>query len=334
MRRRAFLYGSVAMLGAPLAAEAQKVGKVHRVGVLTNVPPSTPQASRNWEAFRQGLRERGWIEGRSIVIEFRFAEGRMERFPALAAELVTLRPDIIVALPNAAAHAAKQAAAGTIPIVMIYVFDPVGDGLVASLARPGGNVTGLTPVVNQGLVGKQLELIKEAIPNVSRVAALTETPANRTNPLLVGYVKELDAAAQALAVTIRPFYARNAEELPDVFAAMSRERVEALLVLPSPLTYAFAGRIIDLAAKTRLPAVYHFRESVEAGGLMAYGVNAPEMFRRAATYVDKIFKGARPGDLPVEQPTTFELVINLKTAKAIGLTIPPSLLARADQVIE
>ena len=329
MDRRAFL-GTLTggLLAAPLAAEAQQTGKVYRVGVLTNVPPSTPAVSRNWEAFRQGLRERGWVEGQNIVIEYRYAEGRVERFPSLAAELVSLKPDLLVALPNAGARAAKRTT-NTIPIVMVYVFEPVRDGLVASLGRPGGNVTGLTAVVSLGLVGKRLELLKEVVPTTSRVAVLSDA-----YPIDAADWNDMQAAARVLAVKLQSLAVGSPNEFAAAFAAMTREHASALLVLPFPLSYAHPGRIADLAATNRLPAVYPFRESVEAGGLMAYAANAPEMFRRAAYFVDKILKGAKPAELPVEQPTKFDLVINLKTAKVLGLTIPPSLLQRADHVIE
>ena len=242
---------------------------------------------------------------------------------------MSLKPDIIVTASTPAAHAAKQATSA-IPIVMAYALDPVGEGLVASLARPGGNVTGLTFVVGPEIVGKDLELLKETVPKVSRVAVLVG-PASRNSAILL---RETQAAARVLAVKLQLLEVRSPNELEGAFAAMTRGRANALLVLPAPLIFVHARRIVDLAAKSRLPAVYPFRESVEAGGLMAYAANAPDMFRRAAVYVDKILKGAKPADLPVEQPTRFELVINMKTAKALGLTIPPSVLVRADHVIQ
>jgi putative ABC transport system substrate-binding protein len=327
--RRQFLGGSVALLAAPSAAEAQQAVKVYRIGVLSNAAPTTPGVSRNWGAFRERLGELGWIEGKNIVIEYRWAEGRIERFPALAADLVNLKPDLIVAVANAAARAAKQATS-TIPIVMAYVFDPVGEGFVGSLARPGGNITGLTFNVGSEIIGKHLQLLKDALPKVSRVAVLF-IPGP---PISEVFLKETQVAAQALAIKPKVVEVHGSAELEQAFAVATRERADALLVLPYPLTYVEARRIVNLAAKSRLPAVYPFREAVEAGGFMAYGASAPDMFRRAAGYVDKILKGARPADLPIQQPTKFELVINLKTAKALGLTIPPSLLLRADQVIE
>ncbi len=320
---------ALAILAAPFAAGAQQPGKVYRIGFLSNAPPTAPEVSRNWGAFRQGLGERGWVEGQNFVMEHRWTAGRVERFPSLAAELVSLKVDVIIALSGPGAHAAKQATRA-IPIVMLYGADPVGEGLVDSLARPGGNLTGLTYFVGPEIVGKHLELLKEAVPQVSRVAVLLN-PASRGSP---AFLRETQAAAQVLAVKLQLLEVRNPNELEGAFAAMTRERANALLVLPHPFTFVHARRIADLAAKSRLPAVYAFRESVEAGGLMAYAADAPDMFRRAAGYVDKILKGARPADLPVEQPTRFELVINLKTAKALGLTIPPSVLFRADQVIQ
>ncbi|HEX9143342.1 MAG TPA: ABC transporter substrate-binding protein [Candidatus Binatia bacterium] len=308
-----------------VVVNAQPPGKVYRIGALTNLLPTAPEVLPLWEAFRKGLGEHGWIEGKNIVIEGRYAEGRVERFPSLAAQLVSLQPDVIVAVTGPGARSAKQATS-TIPVVMVYVLDPFEQGLVASLARPGGNVTGLTFVAGPEIVGKQLELLKEVVPRVSRVGVLSY-PDNQSS------LKEPQAAARALAVKIQPLEVRSADELEDAFAAMTRERAGALLVLTHPFIYAHARRIVNLAAKRRLPAMYPFRESVEDGGLMAYAANAPDMFRRAATYVDKILKGTKPADLPVEQPKKFDLVINLKAAKQIGLTIPPNVLARADKVI-
>jgi putative ABC transport system substrate-binding protein len=330
VERRAF-FGAVTggLLAAPLAAEAQQAGKLYRIGVLANAPPTTPGASRNWEAFRRALSERGWVEGQSFVAEYRFAEGRLERFPSLATELVSLKVDLIVAGNPEAARAAKRATS-TIPVVMVYVFDPVGMGIVASLARPGGNVTGVAFGAGPEIVGKYLELLREAVPKASRVAVLMN-PDSPSSPVLL---RETQAAAHALAVTLQVLDVRKADDLDSVFAAMTREHDGALLVLPHLFLFAHARRIVDLADRSRLPAMYPVRDFVEAGGLMAYAANAPDMFRRAGYFVDKILKGAKPADLPVEQPTKFELIINLKTAKALALTIPPSLLARADQVIE
>jgi len=321
---------SILFAGALLATvtvEAQQPKKVYRIGVLTNVLPTAPEVLPLWEAFRQGLGERGWVEGRNIVIEGRYAQGRVERFPSLAAELASLKPDLIVAVSTLGARAAKQATSA-IPIVMVYVGDPVEEGLVASLAQPGDNVTGLSFFTGPEIVGKYLELLKEAVPKVSRAAVLFH---QATRPV---FLREAQAVAQALAVKLQPLEVRSPNDLEDAFAAMTKGRAHGLFVLPHPFTFAHARRIADLAAKKRLAAVYGFRESVEAGGLMAYAANAPEMFRRAANYVDKILKGTKPAELPVEQPKKFELVVNLKAAKQIGLTIPPNVLAGADKVIK
>jgi putative ABC transport system substrate-binding protein len=318
-----------ALLAAPVPSLGQQPVKVYRIGGLGAVAPTTPESVRLWGAFAEGLRERGYIEGQNLVIERRWSEGRVERFPSLAAELVGLKVDLIVAAGNPQAHAAQQATR-EIPIVMVYVLDPVGDGLVTSLARPGGNVTGVTFVAGLEIVGKHLELLKETVPKLSRVAVLSY-PAD---PLVVGYRRETQTAARALGLTLEFYEVRAPNEFEGAFTAMTQARAGALLALAHPFIYVHARRIAELAAKSRLPAVYPFRESVEAGGLMAYAADAPDMYRRAATYVDKILKGAKPADLPVEQPTKFELVINLKTAKALGLTIPQSLLNRADEVIQ
>ncbi len=319
---------AVGILAAPLAAGAEQAGKVYRIGFLYTSPPTAPGVSGNVEAFRQGLRERGWVEGQNIVIEVRSAQGRVERHPDLAAELVSLGVDIIVASSSPGVRAAKQATS-MIPIVMAYVADPVGSGLVASLARPGGNLTGVTSTAGPEIVGKYLELLKEAIPKLSRVAVLLSR-----DPQTAVILREMQAAAQVVAVKLQLLEVRSPNELEGAFAAMTRERADGFLVLQHPFFFAHARQIVDLAAKSRVPAVYPYRESVEAGGLMTYAANAPDMYRQAATYVDKILKGAKPADLPIEQPTKFELVINMKTAKALGLTIPPSVLIRADKVIE
>ncbi len=311
---------------APLAAEAQQQGKVPRVGYLSSGSATT---SRYLEAFRQGLRELGWVEGQNIVIDWRYAEGRLDRLPDLAAELVRLKVDVIVTVPTPAAVAAKNAT-GTIPIVMINVSDPVGLGLIASLARPGGNATGLSYSVGVESFGKALELLKETVPKLHRVAVLSN-PANPAHAPVIGDVK---VAARSLGVQLQLLEARGPNELDVAFAAMAKERVGALLVLPDSMLILHRARLADLAAKNRLPAMYGLREHVEAGGLMTYGPSTVANFRRAAFFMDKILKGAKPADLPVEQPTKFELVINRKTAKALGLTIPPSVLVRADEMIE
>jgi putative tryptophan/tyrosine transport system substrate-binding protein len=329
MERRTFLtLATGGLLAAPLAAGAQPAGKVYRIGYISNSPPNTPESSRMHEAFRQGLRERGWVEGRNAVIEWRFAEGRMERFPDLAADLVRLKVDLIVTTGGPAARAAKQATT-TIPIVAVAVSDPVGQGFVASLARPGGNVTGLATLFPE-LAVKRLGLLKEILPGVSRVAVLW----NAANPGNVIILRGVQAAARTLGVTLQSREVRGPDDFEAAFAKMSRERHDALMILDDPLLFQYRASIVDFAAKKRLPTMHPFRESVEAGGLIAYSVNLAELNRRAAEYVDKILKGADPAELPIEQPQKFELVINLKTAKALGLTIPPSLLQRADQVIE
>jgi ABC-type uncharacterized transport system substrate-binding protein len=316
------------LVAVPLPSGGQQPAKLYRIGWLGGVAPTTPEFERLSGAFREGLREHGYIEGQNLVIERRWTGGQIERSSSLAAELVNLKVELIVAVGNPRARAAKEATSA-IPIVMVYVLDPIEAGLVASLARPGGNVTGVTMDAGLEIVGKHLELLKEAVPKVSRVAVLL----NPVTPLNAAQVRETQAAARVLGVTLQFYEVRDPNEFDGAFAAMTKARVGALLVMPHPFIYVQARRIADLAAKSRLPAVYPFREAVEAGGLMAYAANAPDMFRRAAVYVDKILKGTKPGDLPVEQPTKFELVINLKTAKALGLTIPRSLLLRADEVI-
>jgi putative ABC transport system substrate-binding protein len=327
MDRRTFLAGTGAvLLTAPLAAEGQEAGKVARIGYLAFNLATSPHPD---EAFRQGLRDLGYVEGRNIVIEYRDTEGKFERFPALAAELVSLKVDLIVAGAYQATLAAKNATK-TIPIIMVAVADPVRIGLIASLVRPGGNITGLALFAGTEIFGKYLELLKEAVPNLSRVAVLS----NPANPMHVLRLREVEVAGRSLGVQVQILKAQGPEEFDSAFAAMTRERAGALYVVGDPMFWAQRRRLAELAAKSRLPAVYELKDHAEAGGLMAYGPNLLDMYRRAATYVDKILKGAKPGDLPVEQPTKFELVINLKTAKALGLTIPPSLLLRADQVIE
>jgi putative tryptophan/tyrosine transport system substrate-binding protein len=320
--RRAFL-GTLTggLLAAPLVAEAQQPrGKSARIGLLGDVPPFLD------EAFRQGLRELGYIEGQNIVIEHRSPEWKYERLPGLAAELVRLKVDVIVAASPAATKAAKQATS-TIPIVFTVSGDPVAEGFVASLARPGGNITGLA-TISPDLVGKHLEMLKGVAPMVSRVAVLQNPNTHR------GVLRQAAGSARGLGVQLHILEARTPSEIETAFATMSSQRVDAILVLRDAVFRAQRTQITALAAKNRLPAVYGLREEAEAGGLIAYGASVPQLYRRAAAYVDKILKGAKPAELPVEQPTTFELVINLKTARALGLTIPPSLLQRADQVIE
>ena len=326
MDRRAFVtMVSASILAAPLAAESQQAGKVARIGYLA------PSPEPLHEAFRQGLRDLGYVEGRNIVIEYRDAGGKVERLPALAAELVALNVDIIVAPNTPAALAAKQATR-TLPIVFAFTADPVTSGLVTSLARPGENVTGLS-LFGPELTGKCLELLKQAVPGANRVAFLWQPGAldERTEK---HWFKEAESTAQALGVRLQFVAARGPSDFDRAFSDMARARADALSVLGGSMLFAERKRVVDLAAKKRLPAVYSWREFVDVGGLMAYGPNLPDLLRRAATYVDKILKGAKPADLPVEQPTKFELVINLKTAKALGLTIPQSLLVRADEIIQ
>ncbi len=323
MKRRTFLAlvpGS--LLAAPLAAEAQTAGKIHRIGVLGNEnnPP--------WEGFRRGLRDLGYVDGRNLSIEWRWSEGKPDRFPGLATEVVALKPDVIVASGTQATRAAKRATS-TIPIVMTTSSYPDKIGLVDSLSRPGGNVTGLSNVGPE-LSGKKLELPKEIAPKASRVAVLFN-PASEVEPLAV---RELSAAALAVGVEIQSVEVRSPDDFSAAFAALAPSRVHALLALGNPINFRGRQLIADFALKNRLPSIYDERLFVEAGGLMSYAPSFTDSFRRAATYVDKILKGAKPANLPVEQPTKFELVINLKTATALGLTIPPSLLGRADQVIE
>jgi len=317
---------ALCILGTTLTAQAQQPGKVPRIGYLGNSSPALEPDLVG--AFRQGLRDLGYTEGQNILIEFRWAEGRSERFPELAAELVRLKVDVLLAAGTPGALAAKQATQ-TIPIVMAAVGDAVGTGLVRSLARAGGNITGLT-AMTLDLDGKRLELLKGIVPRLSRVAILL----NPANPISAFGWKEVLAPAEALHLKLEPVEVRAAEQLDAAFAAIARQRPSALYILADRVLLAHRARIVDFAARRSLPAMYPFREFVDARGLISYAPNFPAMFRRAATYVDKILKGAKPGDLPVEQPTTFELVINLKTAKALGLTIPPSLLARADEVIQ
>jgi putative tryptophan/tyrosine transport system substrate-binding protein len=301
---------------------AQPPGKIHRIGVLGNEnnPP--------WDGFRQGLRELGYVDGQNVTIEWRWSEGRPDRFPGLATEVVALKPDVIVASGTQAIRAAKRATSA-IPIVMTTSSYPDKIGLVNSLSRPGGNVTGLSNVGPE-LSGKKLELLKEIAPKASRVAVLFN-PASDVEPLAV---RELSAAAPAVGVEIQSVEVRSPDDFSAAFAAVSPSRIDALLALGNPINFRGRQLIADFALKNRLPSIYDERLFVEAGGLISYAPSFTDSFRRAATYVDKILKGQQPADLPVEQPTKFDLVINLKTAKALGLTIPPSLLLRADHVIE
>ena len=311
----------------PLAAHAQQIAKVPRVGWLS---PGSATSDENFLAsFRDGLRELGWVAGQNIAIESRWADGRFERLPDLAAELVRLKVDVIVANVTQASLAAKRAT-GTIPIVMVGVGDPLGGGLVDNLARPSGNVTGPSSMLAEASA-KQLALLKETVPGASPVAVLW----NPANPVWqAAALKQTDAAARALGLRVQLVEARGPDELDGAFAAMTRERAGALFVPADIIFVRHAQRMADLAAKHHLPAMFGFREHVEAGGLMSYAASFAVMFRRAAAFVDKLLKGAKPADLPVEQPTKFELVINLKTARALGLTVPRSVLLRADEVIQ
>ena len=325
VRRRRFLIAAGTLLVAPLAAGAQQAGKVWRIGVLLTL---TAPAEDPPQAFRQRLRDLGYVEGRNLTIEWRYAEGRSDRLPDLAAELVRLGVDIIVADITPAIRAAMRAAP-TIPIVMSLPADVVGSGLVSSLARPGGNVTGMSLMLPEISV-KQLQVLKELLPKLSRVAVLWEP----SMPWHKEMLKEVAAAAQSLGLEPVPIAAQDPGEFEDVFAAMTKARVEAVLVAGSAVTNTHWARLLDPASRNRLPMIFLIKDPVLAGGLISYGMNNSEMFRRAADFVDKILKGAKPGDLPVEQPTKFELVVNRKTAKALGIKIPPSILLRADRVIE
>jgi len=326
--RRALIAGAIAFSVAPLGAEAQQTAKIARIGFLAANLSASPHLR---EAFLQGLCDLGYVEGRNVVIEYRSAEGKLERLPAFAAELVVLKADVIVAGSAPAALAAMQATR-TLPIVFAAVADPVTSGLVTSFARPGGNVTGLS-ILAPELVGKCLEQLTQAVPGISRVAVLWH-PGAFGEGTEKDMLKEAEVAARALGVRFQFVEARGPADLDRAFADMTRARAGALTVLSSTMFLGERSRLVGLAAKNRLPAVYAWREAVDAGGLMSYGANLADLFRRAATYVDRILKGAKPGDLPVEQPTKFELVINLKTAKALGLTIPQSVLGRADGIIQ
>jgi putative ABC transport system substrate-binding protein len=329
MERRTFmamLTGGIVV--APFAAEAQQAAKIARIGYLAHDLAANPHLH---EAFRQGLRDLGYVEGRNVVIESRSAEGKSERLPALAAELVALKVDVILAGGTPQALAAKQATR-TLPIVFTAAADPVASGLVTSLARPGGILTGLSNLAPE-LVGKCLEQLTQAVPGVTRVAVLWQ-PGGLGERTERDLLKGAEVATRALGVRLQVVEARGPADFDRAFSDMTRARADALTVLTSTMFNNERRRLVDLAAKNRLPAVYPWREFVDAGGLMSYGPNLADLFRRAATYVDKILKGAKPADLPVEQPTKFELVINLKTAKALGLTIPQSVLGRADEVIQ
>ena len=326
--RRTFLSGTGAvLLATPLAAQAQQSSGLRRIGYLGSSSPSLEP--HYVEAFRQQLRDLGYIEGQHIAIEYRWAEGRDERLPDLAAELVRLDPAVIVTTGTPGTLAAMQATK-TIPIVMASSADPVRSRIVASLARPGGNVTGFT-ILGPELEGKRMELLKQAVPRLSRVAVLW----NPANPGIAFYLEAIETAGRALHVTVGPVVeVRRAEELESAFSTVAKARPDALAVLADRSLLAHRRRIVEFATARRLPAMYPYGEYVDAGGLMSYAPSNTELFRGAATYVDKILKGANPGTLPVQEPTKFELVINLKTAKSLGLTIPQSLQLRADRVIQ
>jgi len=327
VKRRIFAMALCTVLFALcVSAHAQQPTKIPRIGLLFTATPSA--AAARIEAFRQGLRELGYVEGKNILIEQRYAEGQLNHMNELAAELVRLKVDVIVTIGPAATRPAKEAT-HAIPIVMGVDDDPVGNGFVASLARPGGNITGLASLAPE-IGGKQLELLKEIVPRLSRVAVLGTS----TQPGNAQSLREAEVAAGALAVKLQYLDVLSPKDIEPVFRTASNGRAEAVLVLRASIFFSHRKQIVDLAAKRQLPAMYYTTEYVEEGGLMTYGVSITDLFRRAATYVDKILKGAKPAELPIEQPTKFELVVNLKTAKRIGLTIPPNVLARADKVIK
>ena len=308
-----------------VSAEAQQPAKISRIGFLSTTSPAN--VPTRLEAFRQGLRDLGYVEGKNIVIEYRYAEGNIDRLPTLLDELMRLKVDVIVASGPSPTRAAKKATA-TIPIVMTWDYDPVGNGYVASLARPGGNITGLS-ILAPEISGKQLELLKEIVPKLSRVAVLGTS----TVPGNAEALKATELAAQAHKVQLQYLEIRDRKDIATAFQTARKARADAVLALASRVLLTDRTQVAELAVKNRLPAIYGEREHVEAGGLVTYGVSISDLFRRAATYVDKILKGAKPSDLPVEQPIKFEFVINLKAAKQIGVTIPPNVLARADRVI-
>jgi putative tryptophan/tyrosine transport system substrate-binding protein len=326
--RRRFIGGVAgSLLAVPVITGAQQATKLRRIGYLS--APTRASVEQGLQAFLQALHDLGWIEGQNLVIEYRWADGQIERLPSLAAELVAQKVDLIVAPAGTAALAAKKATS-SIPVVMIFPADPVGLGLVASMRRPGGNVTGTTSTPSPEIFGKQLQLLKEAVPRATRVAILV-------NPVDLAFgsqLREVETAAQSIGIRIQRVEARGPEEFESAFAAMTGERAAALLVANDTTFLVNRAKVAELALKSRLPTMNYYREMVEAGGFMAYAVNMAGFTPRAAVYVDKILKGAKTADLPVEQPTKFELVINMKTAKALAITIPPSLLARADELIQ
>jgi putative tryptophan/tyrosine transport system substrate-binding protein len=328
MNRRTFLSAlTLGTLAAPLAGEGQPARKIYRIGFLANGNQTTSRPSV--EAFRQGLRELGWVEGQNVSIEYRWADGKLDRLPALASDLVKTPVDVLLVSGVAGIRAALQATR-TVPIVSSITSDPVVYGFATSFARPGGSVTGLATQF-EDLATKQLQLLKETVPRAARVAILAQHISTSLTPAVQ---KAAEAAVRALGLNAQVFEIRDVAELDAVFRTAKAERADAMLVLPSPTFNRYRARLAEFAVRHRLPAIYESKEYVEAGGLMCYGPNFSDMFRRSASYVDRILKGAKPGDLPIEQPEKFELVINLKTAKALGLTIPQTILLQANQVIE
>ena len=326
VKRRAIVVGGLAALATPLGAKAQDPRKVHRIGVLWFTVPSV--SAPFFEALLYGLQELGYREGRNVTFEQRWAERNPDRYPGLANDLVQRGVDVIVAGNLESSLAARRATA-SIPIVVTAGGDPVRAGVVTSLARPGGNVTGLSELSPE-LTPKLVQFLHEAVPRLSRVAVLW----NPDNPSSVPTLEEMEGAAQRFRITLQPLVVRKPEDVARAFSALRDDHPDALIVYVIPITYGHRAEILDFVVKRRLPTIYSAREFVDVGGLMSYGPNLRELFRRSATYIDKILRGTKPGDLPVEQPTKFELVINMKTARTLGLTIPPSLLARADHVIE
>jgi putative ABC transport system substrate-binding protein len=326
VNRRDSVLALLALGAAPLAAQAQQAARVARIGYLS--APTRASVEQVVQSFERSLHDLGWVVGKNLVIEYRWAEGKIARLPELAAELVRSKVDLIVAPAGSAALAAKNATS-SIPVVMIFPIDPVGLGLVASLRRPGGNVTGTAASAGLDIFGKQLQLLKEVVPQATRMAMLS----NAENRSYAGQFDEVNAAAKALGIRLQILEARGPEDFDAAFASMARERTQALFVGRNSIFLVHRVKIAELAINARLPTLCGYRESVEAGGLMAYAVNMSDFIGRAVSYVDKILKGAKPADLPIEQPSKFDLSINLKTAKALGLTIPQSLLLRADEVI-
>ena len=332
MKRREFitLLGG-AVVTWPSCLRAEQSSKIHRIGFMVTGSLQSPEQRGIIEAFQQGLRERGYVEGQNIVIQYQSADGKIERFTELARELVDHHPDLIVASNTPAALAAKQATT-TIPIVVPVMGDPVGDGLVTSLARPAGNITGMT-FLGPELATKRLELLKQALPTMSRVAALLH-PGAYGESTMKQMLRAMEGGAGTLSMQLQLVEVQGAGEFDRAFEKMIRERADALIVLPSPMLFSERRKIVDLATKHRLPSIAMDRAFVELGGLMSYGASIRDLFRRAGVYVDKVLEGSKPADLPVEQPTKFELVVNLKTAKALGIEMPQTLLARTDEVIE